>query len=179
MHRIEARLKSHLTDARGQGLVKDIADLGITMVTEARVIDVYWLDADLASDEVDLICRRLFADPVTQDYFSEQGPQFKGEISPLYHVVEVAYNAGVADPIEESILKAIRDLGISGVRAVKTAKKYLIKGQLKKRQLDIISSRLLVNPIIQHVVAHEQVGFPEKPQYHFALNHIDILDMCL
>ena len=30
MHRIEVRLKSHLPDARGLGLVKDIQDLGIT-----------------------------------------------------------------------------------------------------------------------------------------------------
>ena len=29
MHRVEVRLKTHLPDARGQGLAKDIQDLGI------------------------------------------------------------------------------------------------------------------------------------------------------
>jgi phosphoribosylformylglycinamidine (FGAM) synthase PurS component len=51
MHKIEVLLKSHLPDARGLGLVRDIHDLGITSVTSVRVIDIYWLDADLSGDE--------------------------------------------------------------------------------------------------------------------------------
>ena len=68
MHRIEVRLKRHLPDARGLGLVKDIRDLGITSVTGVRVVDVYWLDADLKPDTVDMVGRCLLADPVTQEY---------------------------------------------------------------------------------------------------------------
>ena len=68
MHRVEVSLKSHLPDARGLGLVKDIHDLGITTVSDVRVVDIYWLDADLAPDELELICQRLLADPVTQEY---------------------------------------------------------------------------------------------------------------
>ena len=67
MHRIEVRLKSHLPDARGLGLVRDIHDLGITTVSQARVVDIYWLDADLTTEELDIICRQLLADPVTQE----------------------------------------------------------------------------------------------------------------
>ena len=47
MYRAEVRLKTHLPDARGQGLVKDVCDLGITTVSDIRVVDIYWLDADL------------------------------------------------------------------------------------------------------------------------------------
>ena len=43
MHRVEVRLKSHLPDARGAGLVKDIRDLGIETVSNVRVVDIYWL----------------------------------------------------------------------------------------------------------------------------------------
>ncbi len=68
MHRIEVRLKSHLPDARGLGLVRDIYDLGITTVSKVRVVDIYWLDAALEPDKLDLICRGLLADPVTQEY---------------------------------------------------------------------------------------------------------------
>ncbi|MFQ5997533.1 MAG: phosphoribosylformylglycinamidine synthase subunit PurL, partial [Dehalococcoidales bacterium] len=91
------------------------------------------------------------------------------------HTIEVAYNAGVTDPVEDSVLKAIRDLGITGVSAVKTSKRYLIEGQLADHQLEVICSRLLVNPIIQHVVEQEQLGFPQNPQYRFKLEEIDIL----
>jgi phosphoribosylformylglycinamidine synthase II len=175
MHRVEVRLKSHLPDARGLGLVKDIHDLGITTVSDVRVVDIYWLDADLTRDELELICHRLLADSVTQDYSYQQSSRFEGEIKRQFHTVEVAYNAGVTDPVEDSVLKAIRDLGVAGVRTVKTSKRYLIQGQLDKQQIEVICSRLLVNPIIQHVVEREHFAFPENPRYKFKLERVDIL----
>ncbi len=221
MHRIEVRLKSHLSDARGQGLVKDVHDLGITTVSKVRVVDIYWLDADLTPDELDLICQGLLADPVTQEYqyftpvidsrgslkglrpFTDNLPPSPsqgearlpslppakpwragdgqgdtgGEVNQQSHTIEVAYNAGVTDPVEETVMKAIRDLGIGSVRAVKTAKRYLLEGYLAEDQLEAICNRLLVNPIIQHVVKSEQFGFPENPQYEFRLNRVGILEL--
>ncbi len=174
MHRIEVYLKNHLPDARGLGLARDIHDLGITNVSGVQVVDIYWLDADLPPAGLEAVCR-LLADPVTQDYrtaatdIGEQSPS-GGGVKP--HIVEVAYNAGVTDPVEDSIMKAVRDLGVSGVRAVKTGKRYIIEGELDEPKLQTICSRLLVNPIIQHIVRHFQ--FPENPSYEFRLNRIDI-----
>ena len=170
MHRVEVSLKPHLPDARGLGLTKDIADLGITTVSSARVVDIYWLDADFTPDKLDLICQSLLADPVTQEYQYFTSPtdtiDTEGGANKQLHTIEVAYNAGVADPVEDTVMKALRDLGVSGVRAVKTAKRYLIEGKLDKHQLHTISNRFLVNPIIQHVVKHEQFGFPENQIAH-------------
>ena len=105
MHRVEVCLKSHLPDARGLGLVRDIHDLGITTVSQVRVVDIYWLDADLTPDELDLICRGLLADPVTQEYQCFTPPSYiKGEVNKQSHTIEITYNAGVADPIEDSII---------------------------------------------------------------------------
>ncbi|TET25392.1 MAG: phosphoribosylformylglycinamidine synthase, partial [Dehalococcoidia bacterium] len=173
MHRVEVYLKPHLPDARGLSLVKDIQDLGITTVTAVSVADIYWLDGELTADRLELICRRLLADPVTQDY--RLSPT---DIKPdkQAHTVEVAYNAGVADPVEDSIMKALRDLAVSGVRGVKTAKKYLIRGNLGSRQLEMICGRLLLNPIIQHIVRPGQPIFPQNPGYSFRLKQVDILD---
>ena len=173
MHRVEVRLKSHLPDSRGLGLVKDIYDLGITSVSNVRVVDIYWLDADLPSDRLDLICHRLLADPVTQQYWYGQYPHPEDEAGTRYHSVEVAYNAGVTDPVEGTIRKALQDLGVTEVRAVKTARRYLIEGQLDKPQLAAIASKLLVNPIIQHIVEQEPLAFPESPKYQFVLKEVD------
>ncbi|MFH1925782.1 MAG: phosphoribosylformylglycinamidine synthase subunit PurL, partial [Chloroflexota bacterium] len=175
MHRIEVRLKSHLPDARGQGLVKDIHDLGISTVSGVRVVDIYWFDAELSPATLDLLGRSLLSDPVTQVYNHRQGSSVEQIDESRYHAVEVAYNAGVTDPVEDSVLKAIRDLEVGGIRAVKTSKRYLIEGQLTGEQLGIICSRLLVNPIIQHVVEREQPSFPENPKYHYKLEVVDIL----
>ncbi len=178
MYRVEICLKKHLPDARGLGLVKDIHDLGITTVSNVRVADIYWLDTDLPPDKLDLICRRLLADPITQDYQYFTTPsnieENKGdEINNQLHIIEVAYNAGVTDPVEDTVMKAVQDLGVSGVRSVKTVKRYLLQGQLDEHQLQAICSRLLVNPIVQHIV--KEFRFPENPQYQFSLNRVDIL----
>ena len=167
-------MKKHQPDARGLGLVKDIHDLGITSVSYVRVVDIYWLDAELAQDKLELICSRLLADPVTQEYWYGEYPHLDGEADPNQHSIEVAYNAGVTDPIEATICKALNDLGITGVRAIRTARRYLIDGRLDNSQLEAISSKLLVNPIIQHIVSDEPVGFPENPRYQFVLKEVDL-----
>ncbi|MCD6300048.1 MAG: phosphoribosylformylglycinamidine synthase subunit PurL [Dehalococcoidales bacterium] len=174
MYRVEVCLKSHLPDARGIGLVKDIRDLGITSVSSVQVIDVYWLDADLTREALDMICRRLLADPVAQEYWYGQGPRVETGIGVDFHAVEVAYNAGVADPVEGTIIKALHDLGVEEVRGVKTARRYLIEGKLGDSELEAISGKLLVNPIIQHVVKQEELHFLENPRYEFRLKQVDI-----
>ncbi len=174
MYRVEVCLKSHLPDARGQGIVKDISDFGITTVSNIRVLDIYLLDGDFTPEELDVICSRLLADPVTQEY-SYRNSQVKSENTADYHAIEVAYNVGVTDPVQDSTLKAIKDLGLNSIRAVKTAKRYIIEGQLDGEQLEIICNRLLVNPIIQHLVEQEQPGFSDNPQYNFSLEQVDIL----
>jgi phosphoribosylformylglycinamidine synthase II len=173
MHRIEVYPKRYLPDTKGLGLVREVIDLGITAVSDIRVVDIYWLDADLTDDELELICRGLLADPVTQEYQYDRDSRGGDG----YHVIEVAYNAGVTDPVEATIMKAVRDLGIEKVRAVRTAKRYLIRGELDRRRLDVVCDRLLVNPIIQHVVEQESVIFPENPQYRFKLERVNILEL--
>jgi phosphoribosylformylglycinamidine synthase II len=186
MYRVEISLKSHLTDARGLGLVKDIRDLGIKTVASVHVADIYWLDADLAPDKLDMVCRRLLADPVTQEYqlFTSaadikarlEGQSPSDKVNEQLHTIEVTYNAGVADPVEGTVMKALQDLGVEGVRAVKTARRYLIEGRLNKSQLEAICGRLLVNPIIQHVVRPEEVWFPDNPQYSFSLRQVALTE---
>jgi phosphoribosylformylglycinamidine synthase len=173
MHRIEISLKSHLPDTRGLGLVKDIADLGIKSVIDAKTTDIYYLDAKLTKSQLELICRELLADPVTQEYcFDSPRNEKKGA---GVHVIEVAYKAGVVDPVEETVMIGLRDLDIKAVKAVKTAKQYIIEGKLTAKELATISSKLLVNPIIQHVIAAGESVFTANPQYRFELKQIDLL----
>ncbi|MDD5255041.1 MAG: phosphoribosylformylglycinamidine synthase subunit PurS, partial [Candidatus Omnitrophica bacterium] len=144
--RIEVREKKGIFDAAGEGVKKDILDLGIKKVRHVRFIQVYTLEGDLTRAQINTICRELLSDTVTQDYFL--GTSGAGGSRAL----EVAYNPGVMDPVEGSILKGVADLGIRGCRSVKTAKKYLIQGDLSSAQLATISEKLLCNKLIQHIV---------------------------
>ncbi|MCX5705022.1 MAG: phosphoribosylformylglycinamidine synthase subunit PurL [Candidatus Omnitrophica bacterium] len=148
--KIEIRDLPGIFDAVGQGIKKDILDLGITGVRDVSFVQVYILEGSLSEEQVRKICEELLVDPIAQSYkivLELRSVKVLGE-----HVVEVAYNPGVMDPVEESALKGIRDLGVSSVTAVKTAKKYLIKGRFTASQLKIISQKLLYNKLIQHVV---------------------------
>ncbi|MDD5082161.1 MAG: phosphoribosylformylglycinamidine synthase subunit PurS, partial [Dehalococcoidales bacterium] len=176
MHRIEVSLKASLTDVRGLGLTRDIEDLGIGTVTRVNVVDVYWLDANLTPAELALVCHSLLADPVIQDYAIVPTDALTTETAKQPHIIEVAYNAGVSDPVEDTIKKALRDLGISDVKGVKIAKQYLIYGRVSVEELETLCNRLLLNPIVQHVVQPGQPVFPQNPQYRFKLNLIDIFD---
>ncbi|MBU2608745.1 MAG: phosphoribosylformylglycinamidine synthase subunit PurL, partial [Chloroflexi bacterium] len=141
--------------------------------------------ADLTPEQGDLIGGYLLSDPVTQDYrsfalaagdgWSAPGAQEGPGGQP--YIIEVSHNPGVTDPVESTVMKAIKDLGVTAVNGVKTARRYLIHGQLDEAELDTICSRLLVNPIIQHVVAAGQSVFTENPQYAFTLNEVGILGM--
>ena len=173
MHRIEIILKKHVPDARGLGLVGDIADLGIKSVSAAQVRDIYYLDAKLTPKQLDAIGRELLADPVTQDYRCDA--LSSEEKKPGVHVVEVAYKAGVVDPVEETVIIGLTDLGIKNVKAVKTAKLYILEGKLTKEQLEDISSKLLVNPIIHHVITSGESVFSANPQYKFVLKQVDLM----
>jgi phosphoribosylformylglycinamidine synthase len=176
MHKIEVYSKRYLPDTQGRGLVKEVIDLGIAAVSGIRVVDIYWLDASLTDEQLEIVCRDLLADPITQEYQYGQGSRSEAEAGVGCYIVEVAYNAGVTDPVEATIMKASRDLGMENIKAVKTAKRYVIEGQLNEHQLETICNRLLVNPIIQHVVEQGSVIFPRNPEYEFKLEQVKILE---
>jgi phosphoribosylformylglycinamidine synthase II len=169
-------VKAGFPDPEGDRLEMDICDIGITTVRQARVSDVYLLEGEMDEAEVVKIGQELLADPVVEDFSWGEGP-----LSPIVggdvHVVEVAYNPGVTDPVEESIGKAIRDLGIGTVTSVKTARKYSLRGDLSEETLQSICDKLLVNSLIQHVVTKREAVALPSTTYKFALTTIDLLNM--
>ena len=68
MFRIEVSVKAGFSDPEGDKLRKDIRDIGITAVKQARVSDVYLLEGELNEAEVEKIGQELLADPVVEDF---------------------------------------------------------------------------------------------------------------
>src|SRR3989338_4737975 len=185
-YRIRVLEKEGIFDAIGQGILKDIRDLGIKEVRDARFALLYYISGDISKAQIRRIAEELLIDRITQEYAIEStnhGPQAAG-----YRVVEVAYNPGVMDPVEEAVLKAIADMGISGVSSVRTAKQYLLKGKISEGALKTISEKLLYNKVIQHIVIQEtsnqkparpgkakRAGETRKTDYQFKLITVDLL----
>jgi phosphoribosylformylglycinamidine synthase len=176
-YKIEVVDKPGIFDAIGQGVARDIFDLGIGGVKEVKFIQVYTLDGNLAYGQIISICQELLTDKVAQDYeILSDHPNNSSRTN--RHIVEVAYNSGVMDPVEASVLKGIQDLGILAPEAVKTAKKYIIFGKLSPVQLKTISEKLLYNKLIQHVVNPHTPASDIKhlPGYNFNLIAVDLLE---
>ena len=146
--KIEVGYKPTATDAMGEGIKKDIEDLGISGVDYVRTIQIYMINGDLSESDVKSICQNLLADRITQDYEYKGSLVRQGDFGAW--VVEVTYKPGVTDPVGDSAVKGIRDLGISGVRSAKTGQKYVVKGSLNENDIAAICRRLLANSVIQN-----------------------------
>ena len=174
MFRVEVSVKPGLPDPRGEALKADIRDLGIGTVQQVRVSDVYLLEGELSQKELELICRQLLADPIVEAYSIGQKPLVAPEDA---HAVEVAYNPGVMDPVEESVSKGIRDLGVTTLDSVKTAKRYYLWGGLSTSDIDLVSSKLLVNSVIQHVVTGSERASLPPAEYKFSREEVSLLTL--
>jgi phosphoribosylformylglycinamidine synthase II len=172
LFRIEVLVRHGFTDPRAEALQKDIRDLGITTVKRVRVSDIYLLEGKLSEAELITICRELLTDPIVEEYSYRETPHPDDA-----HLIEVAYNPGVMDPVEESVKKGISDLGITTVEAVRTAKRYLLWGEFSEETLQSICDKLLVNSVVQHIVAQREAVSLPSAQYEFALEIIDLLNM--
>ncbi|MBU1656864.1 MAG: phosphoribosylformylglycinamidine synthase subunit PurL [Candidatus Omnitrophica bacterium] len=159
-------------DAVRERLKKDIRDIGIRGVKDVEYIEVYTLRGSLARKEIARVAHDLLADKISQE--AAFPGAFYSESTAGLHIIEIAYNPGVMDPVRESTQKAIEDMGIRGV-AVSTSKKYAIMGKLTKRQLKAIADQLLYNKIIQHVVIEDEPSKELEP-YHFQPVFVDVID---
>ena len=148
LYKIEVRDKPGIFDAVGAGVKSDILDFGIKGVRYVSFIQVYTIEGELTVEDITRICDELLTDKICQCYSINPPPEKNKKDR---FIVEIAYNPGVMDPVEESTLKGISDLGISGAESVKTAKKYIIQGRLTESQLKTICEKLLYNKLIQHM----------------------------
>jgi len=175
VYQIEIKNKTDVFDAQAEGLKRDIFDLGISSVSSININQIYFLKGNLSQLELKRICEELLVDPLTQEYqISSDVSYSKKSVDETVFVV--AYNPGVMDPWEESTLKGIRDLGIRGVEQVRTAKKYILKGKIDKKDLDFICDKLLLNKTIQHILGKKRGLIFDNPEYKFNLITVDILN---
>ncbi|MCP4650207.1 MAG: phosphoribosylformylglycinamidine synthase subunit PurL [PVC group bacterium] len=181
--RIEVKNKPQVMDPVGQGIKRDIIDLGIDTVSDVKMIQVYILEGDITKQQVELISGQLLSDRVIQEYEFGllEDKKFRVKKKKNFFVVETAYNPGVMDPWEESTKKGIRDLNVQGVHSIKTGRRYLINGRLFAKQLSLISEKLLYNKVIQHVVEVEHLKKTliahKEVNYEFKKNTVDLLNL--
>ena len=92
--------------------------------------------------------------------------------------MEVHLKSGVTDPVAESVTSAMNDMGIKP-DSVRTARKYVLLGELNSKQIDTIARKILANDCIEVCVVGNDTEPPSphiKP-YELNLVHLPIRDL--
>jgi len=159
MHsRIEVFVKNEYADPVGANVKSEIETFGFADVKRVRVRQVYIFFGKLTDNELDSIAKKLLVDSVTQDYLCASDfshPSLRNK----FHIIEISRKPGVMDPVEQSVIKALRDINIS-VHGVKTAHKYLIDADISAEDLHTIGTKVLANTNIEDIFI-----YPEIPKY--------------
>lgn len=146
-HRIEIALHDGLRDPRGERIKREIEHFLRLPVESVRTIDVYTVDAALNDEELRLAASEPFCDQVIQTW-SIDSPTATG----FEYLVEVGFRPGVTDNVGRTAREAIQYITgrqFQAGEAVYTSVQYLIRGPLSREQLEVITTELLCNTLIQ------------------------------
>jgi phosphoribosylformylglycinamidine synthase len=145
---VEVADKGSVEDPQGNAIAEQAHELGISGLTRARTARVYVIDGLATDAEARTVAATLLADPVTEEYAI--GKPLLAE-SPGRKVAQVVRKPGVMDPAEASVLKGIKDLGLSANR-VRTARKVLFEGEVSDEELHLLATKALANEVIEDVL---------------------------
>jgi phosphoribosylformylglycinamidine synthase len=180
-HRVEVIHKPDCKDPAGLSALADIRDLGVESVEDVHAVEVYLLDGHLDEAAARRLAERLFLEPVVQQYRLCGPDQQKwpwaeeGDV----HSIEVKRRPGVMDPVQQSAMKGAADLGLTGqLEAVRTARRYLVRGRLSRAELERIAWKALANDTIEEVHIDEpEVAYPlHEVAYEFELVRVPICE---
>jgi len=175
VYRIEIKpLSRHEASARQNTLARDLRDAGLANIVKVESSRLFFLEGDLDKTVAERIAHGLLLDSVTE---SASVVTNRGAIPALREGlgIEVHLKPGVMDPVADSTLAELRaaDLPVDSVR---TARRYILVGDIDETRVIHAVTSVLANDCIEHVVlgAAEVKPAPKPPVYDFTLRHADI-----
>jgi len=127
--RFEVFNRRGFADVHGKSVLDDIRELGVTSVEAVQSAKVFLIEADFDEAFAKRLARELLTDPVCEEYYAgRSGPPAGLARATL---IEVHLKSGVTDPVAESVMAALADMGVRAGN-VRTARKYVLLGQLAR-----------------------------------------------
>ncbi|MDZ7816724.1 MAG: hypothetical protein U5N86_12265 [Planctomycetota bacterium] len=127
---IEVATRQSLPDFLGDKVGKELQAKGLCSLNSVRTSVRYHVqdissDGDESAHELaHQLGRRLLTDPVSQVFAVDDTPL---KLSDEFRILEVARRPGVMDPVEQSVRKAVDDLGFTCAN-VRTSTRYDLCG---------------------------------------------------
>ncbi len=158
--RFEVFSRSGFADVHGNGVYEDIKELGITTVEAVQSAKVFLIEADFDKNFAERVAGELLTDRVCEEYYIGRSKAPVGLAKAT--LIEVHLKSGVTDPVAESVVAGIADMGVEAEH-VRTARKYIILGGITDSQTDLIAKKILANDCIEDVVVGDET---EPPNPH-------------
>jgi len=168
--RFEVFNKPGFADVQGTGVLNDIKELGISTVEAVQFARVYIIEADFDNNFAQRLAKELLADPVCEDYYIGRSGAPAGLAKAT--LLEVHLKSGVTDPVAASVTGAIADMG-ARPDSVRTARKYVLLGDLSSKQIDTIARKILANDCIEVCVVGNEA---EPPSPHIKPYELKIVN---
>lgn len=175
---VEIRPAPGQVDREGERVLEECSGLGVSSVSGVTSARSFLLQGDLDADAVDRISRSLLVDSVAETSAITQlggavsGPDESGTL------LNVLFHPGVTDNVANSTLASLKDQQVA-IEAVATCRKYWLSGDATSTEIERISSRVLANDAIEHVVsgplAMDRISL--GGEYEYKLTHVAIRGM--
>lgn len=175
--RFEISSKQGFPDVHGKDVLEDIRQLNIASVEDVVSEKVYLIEADFDPAFAERVARELLSDTVCQDWHIGKSGVPAGPMPAT--LVEVHLKSGVTDPVAESVRAALADMGAGTVGSVRTARKYVLLGNISEADRDTIARRILANDCIEDVIYGLEADppSPHVEPYRMVLTEVPIRDL--
>ena len=174
--RFEIFNREGFADVHGKSVLDDIKELGISSVEKVSSTRVFMIEGAFDDAFAGRIANELLTDVVCEDFFIGRRQCQTGEKK--ITIIEVHLKSGVTDPVSQSVITAISDMGVN-VGHVRTARKYVLLGDVTEEQRDLITRRVLANDCIEEVVygSEAEPPSPHTQPYQLELRNVNILGL--
>ncbi len=174
--RFEVFNRPGFADVRGSSTLEEIREIGIDSVEAVQFAKVFLIDADFDESFAKRVARELLTDPVCEEYFIGRTAAPAGLAKAT--LIEVHLKSGVTDPVAESVTAAIADMG-GRVENVRTARKYVLLGNLDRTEIETIAKKVLANDCIEVCVIGNDAEppSPHLEPYRLEIVHWPIRDL--
>jgi phosphoribosylformylglycinamidine synthase len=144
----------------GNGVLEEVREFGIRSVEAVQSAKVFLIEGDFDKAFAERVGKELLADAVCEEYYIGRSKAPAGLAKGT--LIEVHLKSGVTDPVAQSVTAAIADMGVE-VEHVRTARKYILLGEVSQSQVDTIAKRILANDCIEEYLIGDKA---EPPSPH-------------
>jgi phosphoribosylformylglycinamidine synthase len=158
--RFEVFNRAGFADVHGNRVLEDIRELGIRSVEAVQSAKVFLIEGEFDKYFAERLAKELLTDTVCEDYYIGRSGKPAGLAKAT--LIEVHLKSGVTDPVAESVMAAIADMGVTA-NNVRTARKYILLGDIRQSQTNTIAKKILANDCIEDVIIGSEA---EPPSPH-------------